>query len=66
MAPQPLTRTQISTIVSKLQFRLGKVVKIADKKKRNKRNKVKVVKTPKSCWKKKSIFFELEEEIYIF
>ena len=60
MAPQSLTGTEILETVPKLEFRLGKV-KISDiSKKRKRRSNVKVVKAPKSCWKKKSIFFELE------
>ena len=60
LAPQPLTETEILEIVSKLEFRLAKV-KISDiNKKGKRRSNVKIVKIPKSCWKKKFMFFELE------
>ena len=59
LAPQSLTRKEILQIVSKLQYKLRKKIQVG-KKKRKRRSKVKVVKEPKGCWKKKSIFFQLE------
>ena len=56
LAPQCLTGKEILETVSKLQYKLGKKVKVGHKK-RKKRSKGKVVKEPKGCWKKKSIFF---------
>ncbi|XP_062102882.1 uncharacterized protein LOC133813862 [Humulus lupulus] len=58
-APRPLSGSQVLEKMSKIIFKMGKS-KVSIVKKRKGRGKAKVVEEPKSCYKKKSIFFELE------
>ncbi|XP_062100095.1 uncharacterized protein LOC133805968 [Humulus lupulus] len=58
-APRPLSGSQVLEKMSKIIFKMEKS-KVSIVKKRKGRVKAKVVEEPKSCYKKKSIFFELE------
>ncbi|XP_062103143.1 uncharacterized protein LOC133814164 [Humulus lupulus] len=59
MAPQPLFGRQLVEKLNKVQFKQGKH-KQSMKRKRGCENGEEVQIDPKVCWKKKSIFFELE------
>ncbi|XP_062085629.1 uncharacterized protein LOC133791727 [Humulus lupulus] len=58
-APRPLSGSQVLEKMSKIIFKMGKS-KVSIVKKRKGHGKAKVVEEPKSYYKKKSIFFELE------
>ena len=61
---QSLSEKEILEIVSKIQYKLGEKIQV-DKKNRKRRSNVKVVKEPKGCWKKMSIFLSWNNENYL-